>query len=95
MDSDFDDNDEIKNISNCSTIKDNNNEIKEKESNLKYFKGKKRFSNNFKKKKLSCHNEFVKNPLITKFNVNSKFIFDNDMADEYIYKVKDINYYKL
>jgi hypothetical protein len=37
----------------------------------------------------------VKNPLITKFNVNSKFKFDNDMTDEYISKVKDINLLKL
>jgi hypothetical protein len=50
MDLDFDNNDEIKNKSNCSTIKENNNEIKEKESNLKYFNGKKRISNNLKKK---------------------------------------------
>lgn len=78
-----------------SDIKDNC-ELEGDESNHKIFKGKKRFSNNLKiKKKISNHNKFVKNPLITKFNENSKFIFDNDMVDEYICKVKDINSLKL
>ena len=44
---------------------------------------------------ISCHNKFLINPSITKFNANSKFIYDLDEGKRYIDSVNNANKVKL
>ena len=41
---------------------------------------KKRFRATIHLNKISCHDKYIKNPCISRFNENSIFIYDNDMA---------------
>ena len=58
-------------------------------NNTQINKPKKRLRKINKSRKVSCHNRYVKNPSITRFQENSLFIYDNDMADEYLLSVKN------
>ena len=66
----------------------------EKKSN-KYNKKTKRLRKSSQKNRISCHNKYIKNPSITRFNEESIFIYDNDMAEEYLSTIKDKNLIKL
>ncbi len=44
---------------------------------------------------ISCHNEFLNNPSITKFNENSQFIYDLDEGERYINSINNANKIKL
>lgn len=66
----------------------------EKKSN-KYNKKTKRLRKSSQKNRISCHNKYIKNPFITRFNEESIFIYDNDMAEEYLSTIKDKNLIKL
>lgn len=79
---------EFDNMVNINKTKDNLNETG--------FKGKKRYSSEFKiKVKITTHSLYIKNPLITKFNKESKFIYDNNMAEDYLSRIKNNNLIKL
>ena len=56
---------------------------------------KKRLRKKIHLNKISCHDKFIKNPCITRFNENSLFIYDNDMAEEYLSSIKNKNLIKL
>lgn len=86
-----DNNSELEESNNNSNLNNINNN-----SNITYFNGKKRYSYKFGNKLLKNSQVLqIKNPLITKFNKESRFIFDNNMAEEYISRIKNNNLIKL
>ena len=56
---------------------------------------KKRLRRNFKRKNISKHKKYLKNPSINHFNINSKFIFDLDEVEDFLIKTKNKNNLKV